>query len=223
MNLFSILRVIKQLNINTLMFNFKYFPFWLAITFPVYVGRKVKFENLKGCIEIHSETKPGMILLGKSGIGIFDNNYSRMVLDIHGKIIFKGTAHIGQGSKISVGINGTLQFGNNFRITAQSTIIAYKEIVFGDNTLVSWNNLIMDTDFHSIKDLNGELLNPDKEIVIGNNVWIGCNCLILKGANVGDGSVVAANSFVNKNLESNNSIIGGNPLSIIKENIIWNA
>jgi acetyltransferase-like isoleucine patch superfamily enzyme len=37
-------------------------------------------------------------------------------------------------------------------------------------------------------------------IQIGNNVWIGANCVILKGVNIGDSAVIAAGSVVTKDV-----------------------
>lgn len=79
----------------------------------------------------------------------------------------------------------------------------------------------MDTDFHKIINDKGQLLNPPKEITIGNHVWIGCKCLLLKGAKIPDGSIIAANSFINKPLEINNSIYIGNLVKPVKSDIIW--
>ena len=49
----------------------------------------------------------------------------------------------------------------------------------------------MDTDFHKIYDLESNILNKDKAIEIGENVWIGCRCTILKGANIKRNSVIS--------------------------------
>lgn len=48
-------------------------------------------------------------------------------------------------------------------------------------------------------------------IVVGDDVWIGANCIILDGATIGDGCVVAAGSVVRGKLEPY-GIYGGNPL-----------
>lgn len=59
---------------------------------------------------------------------------------------------------------------------------------------------------------------PNKEysINIGNDVWIAANVTILDGVHIGDGSIVAANSLVNKDIEAY-SIVGGVPARIIKK------
>ena len=78
----------------------------------------------------------------------------------------------------------------------------------------------MDTDFHKIfKD--EELLNPPKEVIIGNKVWIGCRNTILKGTVISDGSIIGACSIVSSRLEESNVIYSGNPAKKVKENITW--
>lgn len=51
---------------------------------------------------------------------------------------------------------------------------------------------------------------------IGNDVWIGCNTVIMPGVHIGDGSVVAAYSIVTKDVEPY-SVVGGNPIKVIKK------
>lgn len=52
--------------------------------------------------------------------------------------------------------------------------------------------------------------------VIGNDVWIGYNAIILNGVRVGNGSIIAAGSVVTKDVEPY-SIVGGNPAVIIRK------
>jgi len=53
------------------------------------------------------------------------------------------------------------------------------------------------------------------DIIIGNDVWIGDNVTIMSGVKIGDGSIIATNSHVVKNVEPY-SIVGGNPAKTIK-------
>ena len=54
-----------------------------------------------------------------------------------------------------------------------------------------------------------------KKVVIGDDVWIGANAVILPGVTIGEGSVIAAGSIVNKDVEPF-SIVGGVPAKVIK-------
>ena len=132
---------------------------------------------------------------------------------------FKGSARIGHGSKI--GVVGELVLGDNFRITAESAIVAHKKVVIGANVLVSWDVLIMDTDMHHIHAQDGSCINAPSEVNIGNRVWIGCRSLILKGVTLPEGIIVAASTTVTRSVNCLNAIIGGNPARIIRENITW--
>ncbi|MFN5417574.1 MAG: CatB-related O-acetyltransferase [Flavobacteriia bacterium] len=55
----------------------------------------------------------------------------------------------------------------------------------------------------------------EKECIIGNDVWIGCNSTILRGVTIGDGAVIGANSLVNTDIPPY-SIAVGSPAKIIK-------
>ena len=220
-NNISFLKALWRANPKTIYFNFRYLPWRQAIRFPFWISSRTYLRKTKGNILIHGDLHTGMIRIGYGDIGTFDNKRSRTIWEVAGKVIFEGKAEIGHGSKISVGETGLLQLGSNFTITAESTIIAYKKVVFGHDCLLSWDILVMDTDFHQITNDRSEVQNPPSEIGIGNKVWIGCRSLILKGAAIPDGCVIAANSLVTKKLTGSNQVFGNHPLSVLAENIRW--
>ena len=53
------------------------------------------------------------------------------------------------------------------------------------------------------------------DIVIGDDVWIGCNATIMSGVNVGQGAIIAAGAVVTKDVPSY-AIVGGVPAKVIK-------
>lgn len=53
-------------------------------------------------------------------------------------------------------------------------------------------------------------------ILIGNNVWLGGNVIVLPGVKIGDGCVIGAGSVVTKDIEAN-SIATGVPCKVIKK------
>ena len=55
----------------------------------------------------------------------------------------------------------------------------------------------------------------EKKLIIGNDVWIGCNSVIARGITIGDGAVIGANSFVNRDVPPY-AIVGGSPAKQIK-------
>lgn len=58
-------------------------------------------------------------------------------------------------------------------------------------------------------------LRDNREVVIGNDVWIGANAILLPGVIIGDGAVVAAGAVVVKDVEPY-AVVGGVPAKVIK-------
>jgi len=55
-----------------------------------------------------------------------------------------------------------------------------------------------------------------RKVTIGENVWIGANVIIVPGAEIGEGCIVAAGTVVSGNIPPL-SIIAGNPCKVIKQ------
>jgi acetyltransferase-like isoleucine patch superfamily enzyme len=89
--------------------------------------------------------------------------------------------------------------------------------------MIGWNTTIMDNDGMFTLTSDSKRTIEDKFYVsIENKCWIGCNCTILKGSTLGNGTVIAAHSLVNT-LIAPNSLAGGVPARILKSNISWGA
>jgi acetyltransferase-like isoleucine patch superfamily enzyme len=61
-------------------------------------------------------------------------------------------------------------------------------------------------------------LAPKAEIFLADDVWLGCNVVVLKGVNIGEGAIVAAGSVVTKSIPTN-EIWGGVPAKFIKKRV----
>jgi acetyltransferase-like isoleucine patch superfamily enzyme len=111
-----------------------------------------------------------------------------------------------------------LTIGDHVAIGDRTEIHCGEEITIGNNTLISWDCVIIDRDYHKISE-NGQK-ESKRKITIGNNVWICCRSMIMKGVTIGDGAVVAAGSVVTKDVPAG-ALVAGNPAKVIKENVIW--
>ena len=55
----------------------------------------------------------------------------------------------------------------------------------------------------------------DKDIFVGDDVWIGARSIILKGVSIGRGAVIGAGAIVTKNVQPY-AVVAGNPAKIIR-------
>ncbi len=138
-------------------------------------------------------------------------------------MIVYGPCEFGSGTKVSIGKDAVLSMGANSAIQGGSSPICLKGITFGDGCLLSWDVQVMDTDFHKIKDENGSVINSPRSVVIGNNVWIGSRCTIMKGTHISNGCVIAAGSIISKDLPQEKTIYAGQGRNVceLKKNITW--
>lgn len=112
--------------------------------------------------------------------------------------------HIGKNfrlethSKVRVISGGRLVIGDNCFINCNSYITAMGDTKIGDNCMIGPGVMIFDHN-HDYKNEFGISAGKIEKgnIEIGNGVWIGANCVILKGAVIGDHAVIAAGSIVN--------------------------
>ena len=212
---FNILRSIPK----TLRFNLHYFPLKTALKLPVVVSHRTYLRELHGKVELPEKVERAMIKIGFGDVGHYDRKRSRGIWQVSGTVSFGGKASIGHGSKISV--RGALKLGADFNMTAESTIVCAKEIRFGNDCLLSWDILVMDTDEHPLYNKDNERINPDKAIHVGDHVWIGCKCVLLKGAEVPNNTVVAASTLLTSSFSGEHQVIGGNPPTVLKQDIRW--
>jgi acetyltransferase-like isoleucine patch superfamily enzyme len=102
---------------------------------------------------------------------------------------------------------------------AQNCSIAseHSGVVIGKNVMMAPNAVIVDFNhgFSSTKIPMVIQSNESKKVIIEDDVWIASNCTIGKGVKIGRGSIISANSLVNKDVDPF-SIFGGVPAKLIK-------
>lgn len=89
---------------------------------------------------------------------------------------------------------GRIQIGDKVFMNHNVCITSMGHIHIGDGTTIANNVVIVDHD-HDFKSGNAEKFKIEN-IYIGDRVWIGANCTILKGTTIGNDSVIAAGSTV---------------------------
>lgn len=107
---------------------------------------------------------------------------------------------------------------NNTKIGNYCSIASNVKIVLGKHPLnfFSTSPSIYDKKaYHYIRDSELEYTDDCGNVVIGNDVWIGSNVIILDDVKIGNGVIVAAGSIVTKDVEPY-SVVGGVPAKVIK-------
>jgi acetyltransferase-like isoleucine patch superfamily enzyme len=101
---------------------------------------------------------------------------------------------------ITFNVTGTLRFGDNVFVNSYSSFNARQLISIGSGTLIGEGVRIYDHD-HDFRDPDRPVSQSGfvtSSVVIGCNVWVGSNAIILRGVTIGDGAVIAAGAIVSK-------------------------
>lgn len=141
-------------------------------------------------------------------------------LNIHGGPLTRygnGAYPLRSGACIEIVNNGKLAIGQGAS-NVNITIMCAKEITIGNGVRIGRNV--------SIRDYNGAhvIINDTYKnyapVHIGDHCWLCSGCTIMPGVTIGEGSVVAANATVTKDVPPH-SLVGGSPAKVLKENIEW--
>jgi maltose O-acetyltransferase len=111
--------------------------------------------------------------------------------------------------------NAVIEIGEFTAISNNTSLIANTRISIGARNLIGDNVLIIDSDFHGTAVAERRTsIGKTAPVVIGDDVWIGSRAIILRGATIGAGSIVAAGAVVRGNVPPL-SLIAGNPGVVI--------
>lgn len=117
-------------------------------------------------------------------------------------------AKFGTGNKICIGDNS----GLGIRCNVPSNLTIGKNVMMGpDCTILDKNHIYDRTDIPMIQ----QGATPRKPTIIEDDVWIGCQVLIMPGRTIKQGSIIAGGCVLSKDFPEY-SIIGGNPSKLIK-------
>lgn len=128
------------------------------------------------------------------------------MINLHrgGRMVFGSKLRVHTGCRLSATSGAILAIGDNTALNYNCILVARKSITIGTDCTFGPNVIVFDHDhdFRGSAVMNGDAFK-EKEITIGNNVWIGANAIILKGATIGDNAVVAAGTVVTGNIPAN--------------------
>jgi len=124
--------------------------------------------------------------------------------------ILTGSCQFFEGVRLEVGADAVLRIGEGTYLNRNTVVVAERSVEIGRMCRIAWDVVIMDSDLHPMP---GRALE-NRPVVIGDDVWIGCRCIILKGVTIGAGAVIAAGSVVTKDVPPG-AIAAGVPARIL--------
>lgn len=159
------------------------------------------------------------------GKGALVDNALIRIMGNNNKIYFEENVFVGpkcsfwmEGDNIEIRIGKKTTFTGSCHINAQEK---GSRIIIGDDCMFSNNIIVRSSDSHPIIDINSrQRINPARNVVIGNHVWIAPQAIIMKGCIVGNGAIVGSRAVLTKEYPQN-SLILGVPGRVVKENITW--
>lgn len=128
-------------------------------------------------------------------------------------------SHVGKNVNIERGARFALstEIGNNSGIGVNCKL--YGKVKIGDNVMMgpdcyiyAYNHNTERTDIP----MNQQGIGAEREVVIGDDVWIGSRVTILPGVHIGNGVIIGASAVVTKDVPDY-VVVAGNPARICKE------
>lgn len=110
---------------------------------------------------------------------------------------------------------GRITIEDNVFIGAGSMVVCREDVFIGRDTLIAEYVVIRDQDHRTDARPLSQSGFLTKPIHIGRDVWIGCKASILRGASVGDRSVVGAHSLVRSKIPPNSLAVGA-PARVVR-------
>lgn len=169
-----------------------------------------KLRSCQGNIEIYISGDNNFIEFGKNcAVSTF--------LRIHIGQIHKNFGPV-KNVHLSVGDH------TGFESCTIQTFNSNSEMMIGSHCMISYDVNMYHTDGHPILDFNsGKIINKVEKLKIGSHVWIGRNATILKNTQIADDCIVGWGAVVAGKFQEGNCILAGNPASVVKQGITWDA
>lgn len=148
------------------------------------------------------------------------NRNSFFIINKNANVHLYNRAEIAYDNTFSVAPDAELKAGYFFTGVG-ANIICRSKMTIGNNVMFGRDVCIFDSDYHDIYDMESNKINPDKEVVIGDNVWIGARSMVMKGSVIKEGAIIGANSTVTGLVEGNKVFLNKKESKSVGKEIFW--
>ncbi|MFT3795813.1 acyltransferase [Flavobacterium sp.] len=173
--------------------------------------RIVKFRWLSDCRNVSGQPKlyHPLLLKGKGRI-VFGKDVQIGVIASPG--YFSHYTYVEARNEDSQVI-----FGDRVAVNNNFSVLAFSKITIGDDVLIGVNCSIIDSDAHQLDaDKRNTGVPVSRDVLIGQNVFLGNDVTVLKGVTIGRNSVIGNGSVVTRDVPEN-VIAAGNPAVVIRK------
>ncbi|WP_394165579.1 sugar O-acetyltransferase [Photobacterium piscicola] len=152
---------------------------------------------------------------------LYDFNHTRpSEIEKRTQLMQQLFAEIGEGCYIEPPLHANwgkhTHLGQNVYVNFNLTLVDDTHIYIGNDVMIG-PNVTIATAGHPIDPLRRQQVTQfNIPVTIGNNVWIGAQCVILPGISIGDNTVIGAGSIVTRDIPSN-VVAMGNPCNVSRE------
>ena len=109
-----------------------------------------------------------------------------------------------------------VHFGSGIYANSNLTLVDDGHIYVGDKVMFGPNVTIATANHPIDPGLRSRALQYNRDVYIGENVWIGAGVIIVPGVRIGKNSVIGAGSIVTKDVPEN-VVAVGNPCRVLRE------
>ena len=109
-----------------------------------------------------------------------------------------------------------VHFGSGIYVNSNLTLVDDGHIYVGDKVMFGPNVTIATANHPIDPELRSRALQYNKDVYIGENVWIGAGVIVVPGVHIGKNSVIGAGSVVTKDIPEN-VVAVGNPCRVLRE------
>jgi acetyltransferase-like isoleucine patch superfamily enzyme len=141
------------------------------------------------------------------GAGVSVGRGCRLILEPGGRLVLADGCTVDVGSTLAVYRNGRLALGRGCFVGHHATLAARYSVELGAGAFLA--------ELVSVRDHDHEVGLPPSSgrvdvapVTIGTDVWLGAKVTVLRGARVGDRTVVGANAVVRGDLPSDVVAVG---------------
>lgn len=117
--------------------------------------------------------------------------------------------------------DSVIEIGDKTFLSNNVSLVACREIRIGQECLIGDQTMIVDSDFHGWEPWRRREQGVVKQVNIGNNVWIGSRCIILRGVSIGDNSIIGAGMVIAQSIPPNSIVSMGATPKITDMSPLW--